>query len=67
MDEYGALADPGNVPWRRLSSLYGLDALIAAPEAVQDALRTLWALLVEGDPELLERRAEWVRRNTPPA
>ncbi len=44
-----------------------LEALIASPAAVQDALRMLRALLLEEDPEVARLRAALEGKHTPPA
>ena len=59
--------DPDDAPYVRLSSVLLLEALIASPAAVQDALRMLRALLLEEDPEVARLRAALGGGNTPPA
>ena len=49
--------NPANAPYQRLSSLLALEALIASPAAVDNALRLLRSLLLEEDPELARLRA----------
>ncbi len=58
--------DSDNLPYQRLSSVLLLEALIASPAAVQNALEVLRALLLEEDPEVARLRAA-LRGNTPPA
>ena len=57
---------PAEVPYVRLSSVLLLEALIASPAAVQNALEVLRALLLEEDPEVGRLRAA-LGGNTPPA
>ncbi len=52
--------------YQRLSAVLLLEALIASPAAVQNALQMLRALLLEEDPEVARLRAALEGRNTPP-
>ena len=66
MNRYAIRDEPGNLPYQRLSSVLLLEALIASPAAVQNALEMLRALLLEEDPEVAGLRAA-LGGNTPPA
>ena len=61
------IKNPDEVPYVRLSSVLLLEALIASPAAVQNALEVLRALLLEEDPEVAGLRAALEGRKTPPA
>jgi hypothetical protein len=65
LNRHCARNDPDDLPYQRLSSVLLLEALIASPAAVQDALRMLRALLLEEDPEAARLRAA-LGGNTPP-
>ena len=67
MNRYPSRHDPDDAPYHRLSSVLLLEALIASPAAVQNALEMLRALLLEEDPEVARLRAALEGRNTPPA
>ncbi len=56
---------PAEVPYVRLSSVLLLEALIASPAAVQNALEVLRALLLEEDPEVAALRAALKGKHTP--
>ena len=67
LNRYPSRHDPDEAPYRRLSSVLLLEALIASPAAVQNALELLRALLLEEDPEVAKLRAALGGGNTPPA
>ena len=67
LNRHAGRHDPDNMPYQRLSSVLLLEALIASPAAVQNALEMLRALLLEEDPEVARLRAALEGRNTPPA
>ena len=54
LNRHAGRHDPDDLPYQRLSSVLLLEALIASPAAVQDALRMLRALLLEEDPKVAE-------------
>jgi len=57
LNRHASRNDPDNMPYQRLSSVLLLEALIASPAAVQNALELLRALLLDEDPEVVRLRA----------
>ncbi len=67
LNRHALVSDPANAPYHRLSTVLLLEALIASPAAVQNALELLRSLLLEEDPEVARLRAALEGRHTPPA
>ena len=65
LNRHARRSDPDEAPYQRLSTVLLLEALLASPAAVQNALKMLRSLLLEEDPQLAELRAALEGRNTP--
>ena len=67
LSQYDRKLHPEHASYHRLSEVLMLEALIASPAAVQNALTMLRSLLLEEDLELARLHAALTGGNTPPA
>ena len=65
LNRYGRRHNADDAPYQRLSSVLLLEALIASPAAVQNALQMLRSLLLEEDPKVAALRTALDGRHTP--